>query len=256
MSTGQMQHALREMRGVLSDPRAWVTLLGVSLALGLAGPFGTDQNLSLLPRCLYWMAIVFGTFKIGVLMSVLTEPWRLGRPIWVALTCLAVLDGIMVSVWLFLLNGIVYGIWPDQIGYALLILVNATVVSGIVVVIFHVFKRKTMSDDDTVTLLDRLPFDKRGAIISLSVQDHYTDIRTTKGSELILMRLSDAMREVGATTGLQVHRSHWVALSQVTSASRTGDRAELTMSDGTVIPVSRSYIPAVRDAGLLPKGRG
>jgi DNA-binding LytR/AlgR family response regulator len=69
---------------------------------------------------------------------------------------------------------------------------------------------------------------------------------------MILMRLADAIKEVGQTAGLQVHRSHWVAAAAVTSAKRTGDRAILTMSHGADIPVSRTYIPAIKEAGLLP----
>lgn len=70
---------------------------------------------------------------------------------------------------------------------------------------------------------------------------------------MVLLRLSDAIREVGNTDGLQVHRSHWVAKSAVTKAERTGDRALLSMSHGPDIPVSRSNLPKLRDAGLLPR---
>ena len=52
--------------------------------------------------------------------------------------------------------------------------------------------------------------------------------------------------------GFQVHRSHWVSLAQVRSVRRDGARAVLTMSDGRDIPVSRSNIAAVKEAGLLP----
>ena len=89
--------------------------------------------------------------------------------------------------------------------------------------------------------------------MSLSVQDHYVEVTTTKGRELILLRLGDAMAEVGETAGLQVHRSHWVATDQVTAARRDGARAILTMSDGRDIPVSRTYVPAIKEAGLLSR---
>ncbi|WP_058246574.1 LytTR family DNA-binding domain-containing protein [Tropicibacter naphthalenivorans] len=78
-------------------------------------------------------------------------------------------------------------------------------------------------------------------------------ITTTKGQELILMRLSDAVREVGDTPGAQVHRSHWVSYSQVTAARREGDRAILTLSDGQELPVSRANVAKIKEAGLLPR---
>ena len=101
-------------------------------------------------------------------------------------------------------------------------------------------------------LLDRLPFDKRGPLLALSVSDHYVEVRTSKGHELLLMRLSDAIRETAPEPGLQIHRSHWVAKSAVQSARRDGARAFLTLIDGTEVPASRTYLPALKEAGLLP----
>ena len=76
------------------------------------------------------------------------------------------------------------------------------------------------------------------------------DVRTTQGNALILLRLADAIAEAGET-GLQVHRSHWVAVDQVQQVTRKGDRAILTMSDASQIPVSRSFLPAARAAGVI-----
>lgn len=103
------------------------------------------------------------------------------------------------------------------------------------------------------TLLDRLPLDKRAPLVALSVEDHYVRIRTTKGEEMILMRLADAIRETAATPGLQVHRSHWVAFDQVVAVRRKGDCALLKMSHGPDVPVSRANLPKLREAGLLPR---
>jgi len=69
---------------------------------------------------------------------------------------------------------------------------------------------------------------------------------------MILMRLSDAIRETAPVRGLQVHRSHWVALDQVTDSRRAGAGAQVTTSAGDDIPVSRTYVKALRESGLLP----
>jgi hypothetical protein len=251
------QSTLRQMRKQFSDPRAWVTLTGVSLVLGIAGPFQTLDQLGLVPRVAYWTAVVFGTFFIGSLMSCLTMPMRQARPVWIGLSALALIDSVCVVVWLFLLNWLVFGVLPAEPGYAVSMAINATVVSFIIVIVFYMFEPKPPAPTaDVIPLLDRIEFDKRGPLISLSVEDHYTNVHTTKGTALVLMRLGDAMRKVGPTAGLQVHRSHWVATDHIISAQRKGDRAELKMHDGTVIPVSRSYIPAIRDAGFLPTRKG
>jgi DNA-binding LytR/AlgR family response regulator len=107
--------------------------------------------------------------------------------------------------------------------------------------------------DAPPAILERLPVEKRGALVSLSATDHYVNVVTTKGQEMILMRLADAIKETGSVEGLHVHRSHWVAIGQVQSAARSGEGASLTMSQGGIIPVSRANVASVRDAGLLPK---
>ena len=101
-------------------------------------------------------------------------------------------------------------------------------------------------------VLERLPLGKRGQILGFSVQDHYVQVMTSAGKELVLMRLADAIREAGDLPGLQVHRSHWVATGGVTEVRRTGETAILTLSNGTEVPVSRRYIKDLRQAGLLP----
>ena len=72
---------------------------------------------------------------------------------------------------------------------------------------------------------------------------------------MLLMRLSDAINEVGATDGLQIHRSHWVAMDQISDVRRINDRGEVTLSSGDTRPISRGYMNAARDAGLVPRGR-
>lgn len=102
-------------------------------------------------------------------------------------------------------------------------------------------------------LLDRLPPDKRGRLVAPSVDDHYVRVRTTRGEDMLLMRLGDAIRVTAPTPGLRVHRSHWVARDAVQTVRREGDRAVSKMTVGGDNPASRSHIPALREAGLLPR---
>jgi DNA-binding LytR/AlgR family response regulator len=100
-------------------------------------------------------------------------------------------------------------------------------------------------------LLDRLPRHLRGRLLHLEVSDHYVEITTDKGKNMVLMRLADAMRETAPTRGLQVHRSHWVALEAVRKSFRQSGKPVLELEDGTIVPVSRSYLAAAREVGLL-----
>ncbi len=98
--------------------------------------------------------------------------------------------------------------------------------------------------------IDRLPFKLKGAVIrAVSSEDHYLRIHTDRGSDLILMRLSDALTELEGLEGAQTHRSWWVAKEAVRGVSRGDGRATLTLEGGVEAPVSRRYAKALRDAG-------
>ena len=99
-------------------------------------------------------------------------------------------------------------------------------------------------------ILRRLAPAKRGELIRLSVQDHYVDVVTDKGRDLVLMRLTDAIRETLPEAGLRVHRSHWVAFHGVVGCVRAKGRLFLRTRDGARVPVSRSFVHEVRRAGL------
>ena len=100
-------------------------------------------------------------------------------------------------------------------------------------------------------ILSRLPAAKRGALVRLSMQDHYVEIVTEAGAEMALLRLSDAIAEAAPEPGLQVHRSHWVARSALRGHRRDRARLWLRLSDGTEIPVARARVAALETAGWL-----
>lgn len=99
-------------------------------------------------------------------------------------------------------------------------------------------------------LLERLPLPQRGPLLSLSVADHYVEVTTEKGRSLLLIRLSDAIREAHPTVGLQIHRSHWVALDAVARTIRVDGKLLVELKDGRRLPISRSYADPARAAGL------
>jgi len=57
-------------------------------------------------------------------------------------------------------------------------------------------------------------------------------VHTSKGQDLILLRLSDAIEELAGLEGEQVHRSWWVARDGVTEVERGDGRAVLTLKSG------------------------
>lgn len=89
-------------------------------------------------------------------------------------------------------------------------------------------------------------------LIALEAEDHYLRVHTEAGSALVLMRLSDAIAELGGLDGLQVHRGWWVATGGVTGVQSNAGKLSLLLRNGLVVPVSRSYTQAVRSRGWRP----
>ena len=100
-------------------------------------------------------------------------------------------------------------------------------------------------------LLARLSPRLGADLIALQGEDHYVRVHTALGSELLLMRLGDAIEELGGFAGERVHRSWWVAREAVAGARISGRRACLTLSNGLETPVSREATSRLRRAGWL-----
>lgn len=100
--------------------------------------------------------------------------------------------------------------------------------------------------------LERLPLKLRGAEVwAVEAEDHYLRLHTSKGQDLILMRLADAVSELDGLEGMQVHRSWWVARDAIADARRGDGRATLTLKDGSEVPVSRTYASLLRERGWI-----
>lgn len=262
MNDSPLQTAMREMQSLITSRQVWIGMGAAGVILGLAGPFGTDV-LGLVPRLTYWLFVSVMGFMVGSLVSTIVAESLRARaiPMWLSVVIAGSVAGVVLLGQLILINWLVFRLSPSEPGYLTGLGINVVVISVIIAGAYVSIQRGLPHGDTPETppaptpprLLDRLPLEKRGPLISISVQDHYVEVVTAKGRELILLRLSDAMAEVGDTPGLQVHRSHWIATSAVQSVRRDGARAILTMAGGSEIPVSRTYIPAIKEAGLLPR---
>ncbi len=100
----------------------------------------------------------------------------------------------------------------------------------------------------------RFPAGLTGRLLCLEMEDHYLRIHTDKGSDIILMRMSDAEEELSEIEGLRVHRSWWVAREAVTGVRRDGTRLTLLIENGLEVPVGKTYRGALRDAGWQNAG--
>ena len=107
------------------------------------------------------------------------------------------------------------------------------------------------SEARSAPFLERIPERLGRNLLHLHMQDHYVEVHTDEGSDLLLLRFRDALRELDGLDGAQVHRSHWVARAAVASVERRNGRIALRLVNGNRVPVSRSFAPALRDRGWL-----
>lgn len=83
-------------------------------------------------------------------------------------------------------------------------------------------------------------------LVALSAELHYLRVYTVRGDTLVLYPFGRAVQEQGQ--GLQIHRSHWVALRHVDRIERRGREGVCYLAGGLALPVSRRFRRAVEDA--------
>ncbi len=237
--------------------RGVLVALAAGLVLAFTGAFGMDDT-PFWFRVVYWepvmlMGALWGHLcaqQVGRFIDADRRPW-LG-----SFVMTAVISGpLSVMVWA------VTCLWfddaralrPERLADFLL---PVTVVTGVLSVL-NVFLDRTPPQTHAAAagaapprFLDRLPPRLRGAALrAVEAEDHYLRLHTDRGSDLILMRLSDAVAELEGMEGAQTHRSWWVARDAVRDVRRGDGRATLILDGGVEAPVSRRYARALRAAG-------
>ncbi|EBA03939.1 hypothetical protein RB2150_05548 [Rhodobacterales bacterium HTCC2150] len=107
----------------------------------------------------------------------------------------------------------------------------------------HITFRATTKDPaiQRSPFLLRLRQRGRSRLIRISASDHYLDVYSDQGHEMVRMRLADAIKELSGYPGLQVHRSHWIATRKVQKKVARDGKTFLVMQDGYEVPVSSSF---------------
>ncbi|MDD9908096.1 MAG: LytTR family DNA-binding domain-containing protein [Ahrensia sp.] len=254
-----LQFALRELRYLIERPRFWIGMLAVIAILAVAAPFNTGDVLGFPGLLTYWGAITVSTFFLAMLVSAGVGQWatRHGAPELLAWLIGGAASSIPVFALVSTVNALVMGFSKPVAAAWFGFYLNVLAISMAVSIIYYLAQMGRGSRPEVPPMsaaveidpfLARLPKEIGADLISLQAQDHYLKVTTTRGNAMILMRLSDAEKELSGAEGLRVHRSWWVSRKHVTDLSRDQNRPILTMSDGQTVPVSRTYLRSVRDA--------
>ena len=238
-------------------------LLATALAavLGTIGPFGTFADLGAGDRYLYWLAIVaVNWLQIAVPIG-LGERFSHGRP-WL-LSLIVIGTALVASVpatfevaWL----ESVFRPYSPSLPWIRLYLYVAILSLAVALAVGSWLHQASLAaaaeravevSTGPPAFLKRIPMRLGQELWCLEMEDHYLRVHTALGSDLILLRLSDAEGELQGLDGLRVHRSWWVARMAVENVERSGRRVSLTLRNGLRVPISRSYLSVVRQAGWL-----
>ena len=182
MTEHNLQLALREWVEHFNQRTVFVVLFGVALVLGVSGPFGTSQTIQLLPRLLYWGGSSIATYGLGSYAAFLAQQIYPHQT--VARHATAILIGsLAITVFLYIFNGL-FSIQMPKTPLSMLTLFAQTslivaTVNGVLA--FYSNNKKPSQRTETVHVLQRLPIEKRGELISMTVMDHYVEVTTTRG---------------------------------------------------------------------------
>ncbi|MCP5383993.1 MAG: LytTR family transcriptional regulator DNA-binding domain-containing protein [Sphingomonadaceae bacterium] len=251
-----------------------MSVIGVVMAL--IGPFGSfDDPLAI--RLMVWLALAYAGYCIyapmGWVVDRLHQSLALPRAgLWIAAIVIATIPMTLI-------------VWSvGQLGYPSFRLPSAEtfliqyayvfVVGAGITAVFNMIQRPDGSmrfdekpdegsggrapppaapdtSTDASRFLDRLPAHLGTDLLALEMEDHYVRAHTALGSELVLMRLRDAMAELDGIEGMQVHRSWWVARHAVEDVQREGRSVRLVLPRGIIAPVSRANVAVLKDAGWI-----
>jgi DNA-binding LytR/AlgR family response regulator len=260
--------------------RSLASAFAVGLFLAMIGPFGSIEA-PLTMRLIYWVGLIVA----GALIAEGFVPWLLHFlppdlpwPVHWLLTSVLITVPMCVVVpiaskalmgWSFPLQGWMF------LPFAFNVWVISAMMAGVGVFLSHHERMELerhnaliraqaeaerasaaeamaaeSNTEPASALRERLSLRLQHAeLYALEAEDHYVRAHTSGGSELILMRLADAVREAEGVDGLQTHRSWWIAKAGIAKINREGEKLVALLKSGVEAPISRSYGKAVRDAG-------
>ncbi|HEX7871949.1 MAG TPA: LytTR family transcriptional regulator DNA-binding domain-containing protein [Sphingobium sp.] len=267
-----------------------IWILGpLALVVGFMGPFGTYLMGDFLTRSSRWLVMLAGAYVL-VRPTMLFWDWvaratRLPRGtvmIW-GLTASSIPMGLVWQAWrgeeIKQLGGY-SGVVPFSVLCSLTILLVAwladradehllrnyqgsmqglrTVTEGqpavaeAVLPVVRPEPKPPRAGGDRPRLYARLGPQFEGDVLALESEDHYVRVHGVKGSDLLLMRLRDAIAEMDGVPGAQTHRSWWVARDAVAGVSRAGRTMDVVLANGANAPVARDSVDRLERSGFLP----
>lgn len=260
--------AAGSVRG-LRWPRTMILGTLAGLVLGVLGPFGSYLDDGILTRSAYWVGSTWlglvlyggGVATVGKLAD--TSEWQHRGLLMLIVVVASVPETTLTRMAAFL-------IWPrlhaHDPGWWLWYVQAATIgiiaVTGIDLLSDARERRAIQPPPHPLPIApcharvaakaDR-PARIANDVIALQMEDHYVRVHTHNGSTLVHMPLNQAITRFATAEGLRTHRSWWVARHAVGQVDGSPRAMRLQLLNGLSVPVARSAVTTLREAGWLPR---
>lgn len=253
-------------------------MLALAIVLSMLGPFGTYLLGAWPHRLAYWLRCVLVGYLIyrPLILLGARQAARLVLPEWSGWAAGVLAGAVPMSLWLWWLGPDIdlARPWPNGAEfvatYAQTVLIAALGLSALWRLAGQGRQTSAGERVDAPTaplappqagdaasgdrLLERLPPKLGREIIALGMEDHYVRVFTRRGDTLVLMRMADAIHDLGATEGARVHRSWWVRRAAVAAIERRGRGGWVRLDTGLEIPVARRRLAELARQGWLIDG--
>ncbi len=240
---------MRQIFGEVRWEAKAAVFLGLVAIFSIVGPFGSYETMTMAERFTYWTVIMIGIgFFMHIFMTLALRSPHLAK--WPGAAKIAI--GSLVAA----IPGAAIVEFANEVfrptGIHLTTILRTWMQVSVIGVIVGIVEYLDWRPQNTKPSPVRTPIHKRLSaelgqdIVSMSMQDHYVEITTTQGKDLILMRFSDALHEVADLPGFQLHRSHWAATAHAAGVVRKGGKSKLQLSDGRELPISATYLENVQ----------
>jgi len=247
-----VQLTLRRWVEISTAPGFYVLVFMFVLVGAVTGIYGSFNQFSFFERLLISAEINLICWIIGVAIVVPVRIWFMQRGVSgmvaVAIGCGVACAAILPTLYFILqfLIGLTFTL-SNFLEHALMMSALVFLVAMMLRAhqplqdnVFDNVNYPTPNDPENCPLQKRLSPEKRGVLFAMIAQDHYVEFVTDKGSELVLMRLSDAVEIANPRFGMKVHRSAWVSIFGMQEMQKQGRKFEIVLPNGRSVPVARN----------------
>ncbi|GLQ21736.1 LytTR family DNA-binding domain-containing protein [Algimonas porphyrae] len=236
--------------------------LGICVLLAAIFAFLGVYDSDALPvasRFLFWFVLMSaGALSVSMAEPLVMKRWMPGRPVALQVVVISTLVAIPLTIGLVGLNTNLrwsyslsnWGLQFLAVATIALVIVTGRTVIGAMTSSPANPHPAPVPPDRAQAFLQRLPIKFRDARLwAVSSEGHYLRVHTDKGETMILLRLSDALRDLADVDGLQTHRSWWVAREGVEAIIATKGKKTVRLKSGQQVPVSRSRSSEMKKRG-------